>query len=71
MNDLLRDTVEYLKAAGLTPHVEHSRHIKVRFIDAQAHARCIVIARSPSSRFARKKNRALLRRMLRAQPERR
>jgi hypothetical protein len=67
MNELLRDTVECLKAAGLTPHVEHSRHIKVRFIDAQAREHCIVIARSPSCRFARKKNRALLRRMLRTQ----
>jgi hypothetical protein len=67
MNDeLLVETLAFLRSRGLEPHVvEHNRHIKVRFTDTQQRKRIVILSCSPSSRFAIKKNRSLLRRILR------
>jgi hypothetical protein len=65
VTELLRETLATLRAAGLEPWVEQSRHIKVRFIDAHGRAQLIVISRSPGSQFAVKRHRAVVRRLMR------
>jgi hypothetical protein len=66
MSELLRETLRSLRRAGYSPVVTYSRHIKIKFIDRHNCTRLIVVSRSPSSRFARRQNRALVRRILRS-----
>ena len=65
MNQLLLETLAAVRAAGFEPRVERNRHLKISFIDAQQRRRVIVVSNSPSCPFAIKRNRALLRRILR------
>lgn len=65
MSELLRETLSTLRAAGFEPEVEHSKHLKVRFVDAHGRPQLIVVARSPGTVFAIHQHRALLRRLLR------
>jgi hypothetical protein len=68
MSQALDETLHMLRAAGFEPRVDaRGRHLKVRFTDQQNRARLIVISRSPGTSFALQRNRALVRRMLRAQ----
>jgi hypothetical protein len=66
MCDLLEDTLAILADAGIKPEVRQGRHLQVRWHDAAGKRRLLVISRSPSSRFARLKNRHVLRRLLNA-----
>ena len=65
MNPLLKDTVTTLRQHGLAPHIENGLHLKVRFTNALGSQCCLIVSRSPSNRFAIKRNRAELRRLLR------
>jgi hypothetical protein len=64
VSDLLEDTLAILADAGIKPEVQQGRHLKVRWHDAAGKRRLVVISRSPSSRFALLRNRAVLRRVL-------
>jgi hypothetical protein len=66
-NLILRETLRVLRAAGFEPHIEQSRHIKLRIVDATGRTHLFVISRSPSDRRACHSHRALLRRFLRKQ----
>jgi hypothetical protein len=67
MNEILRETLRALRDAGFEPRIRYSRHIHVRFTDQQNRERLVVLSNSPGTTFARQKNRALLRRILRGQ----
>jgi hypothetical protein len=64
MNEILRETLDTLSAAGIEPEVRQSKHIKVSWCDPAGNRRLLVVSRSPSSRFALARNRAVLRRLL-------
>jgi hypothetical protein len=69
-NQILKETLSALKAAGLTPRVIQNRHIKISWTDPQGRRRCLIVSRSPSARNTIHAARATLRRLLRkpAQP---
>jgi hypothetical protein len=63
---MLEDTVAILLRHGLDGDIEdRGGHIKVRFINAHGRACQLILSRTPSCRFARTKNRGLLRRLMR------
>jgi hypothetical protein len=62
---LVEDALAALRAQGIAATVEHGRHIKVRFTNAQGKRCLLVVAFSPSDRRAIKNSRAVLRRLLR------
>jgi hypothetical protein len=64
-NALLNDAIATLRQHGLAPEVEHGPHLKIKFINALGSQCCLIVSRSPSNRFAIKRNRAELRRLLR------
>ena len=65
MNPLLEEAIRTLREHGLTSEIEHGPHFKVRFTNALGSQCCLIVSRSPSNRFAIKRNRAELRRLLR------
>jgi hypothetical protein len=65
-NALLRDALAMLKQAGIRPQIRQGRHFKVCWTDRAGHARCLIVARSPSDWRAGHNNRRELRRLLRA-----
>jgi hypothetical protein len=67
VNQLLRETLATLRNAGFEPRVERRRHVKVSFVDAQQRKCVVILSCSPSNRHAAKRNRSLLRRILRGQ----
>jgi hypothetical protein len=64
MNQILRETLATLNAAGFKPGVQHGKHIKVTWHDAAGRRHILVISISLSNRRALQRNRALLRRLL-------
>jgi len=63
---LLDDAVDILLRHGLTPEVKNGgAHYKIRFVNALGSKCLLIVSQSPSSRFAVRKNRAELRRLLR------
>ena len=62
---LLEDAIDTLRQHGLTGEIEYGPHFKVRFTNALGSQCCLIVSRSPSNRFAIKRNRAELRRLLR------
>jgi hypothetical protein len=64
MNQILRETLATLSAAGFKPKVRHGKHLKVAWHDAAGRRQVLVISVSPSDRRAVRQNRALLRRLL-------
>jgi hypothetical protein len=64
MTDILKDTLAILAAAGIKPEVQQARHVKIRWQDSAGNRRLLVVSRSPSNRFARLRNRAVLRHLL-------
>jgi hypothetical protein len=64
MNQILRETLATLGAAGIKPDVRQGKHIKVTWHDAAGRRQVLVISMSPSNRRAIYRNRALLRRLL-------
>jgi hypothetical protein len=62
---LLEDAIDTLRQHGLTGEIEHGPHFKVRFTNALGSQCCLIVSRSPSNRFAIKRNHAELRRLLR------
>jgi hypothetical protein len=65
MNEILRETLDTLRAAGIKPEVRQSKHIKVTWRDSTGHGYLLVISRSPSARRTRVKTRSTLRRLIR------
>jgi hypothetical protein len=63
--EILRETLETLRACGFEPRVEQSKHFKVRWHDRAGRPRFVVISRSPSDRNTIHAARATLRRLLR------
>jgi hypothetical protein len=63
---LLEDTLDILCEHGLVGEVEEGPHFKVRFTNPLGRQCTLIVSRSPSCRLASKKNKALLRRLLRA-----
>ena len=63
---LLEDTLATLRQHGLAAEVEQGPHFKVRFVNPLGRFCTLIVSRSPSSRFANKRNEAQLRRLLRA-----
>jgi hypothetical protein len=62
---LPKDAIKTLRKHGLAGEVESGRHFKIRFVNANG-SRCIlVMSRTPSCKFAIKRNRAVLRRLMR------
>jgi hypothetical protein len=67
LSPLLHDTIDELRRRGLDAEIdERSRHFKVRFTNPLGRPCLLILSRSPSGRLAAKKNRAVLRRLLRA-----
>ena len=64
-SELLRETLSTLRQHGSEPRVVQSKHFKIRWQDQAGRSRCLVLSSSPSCPFAIKKNRAVLRRLLR------
>ena len=67
--ELLEETLEVLREQGLDATVEPGAHFKIKFTNALGRPCVLIISRSPSCRLAGKRNRALLRRLLRAAPK--
>ena len=65
-NEILRDTLAVLAAAGIKPVVTHGAHIEVQWRDASGHKHTLVVSSSTRSRSALKANRTILRRLLRS-----
>jgi hypothetical protein len=66
-NDLVREAVEMLIAAGRTPVVSNGgKYAKVSWVDNCGRRLTLVVSVSPSNHRARVNSRATLRRMLRA-----
>jgi hypothetical protein len=65
MNALLEDAITMLRQHGLTPEIENGSHFKIRFTNVLGSRCCLVVSRTPSNRFAIKRNRAVLRRLMR------
>ena len=65
MNALLDDAIATLRRHGLVLEIEHGSHLKIKFTNAHGSKCCLVLSRSPSCPFAIKKNRAVLRRLMR------
>jgi hypothetical protein len=66
---LLEQALEVLREQGLRPQIEIGAHFKVRFTNALGRPCILIVLRSPSCRLAGKRNRALLRRLLRTPKE--
>jgi hypothetical protein len=64
MSQLLRETLQTIRSAGFNPHVEQNRHFKISFINAQGRKCVVILSCTPGSRFALRRNRSLLRRLL-------
>jgi hypothetical protein len=64
-NEILADALELLHLHGIIPQVEHSKHCKIKFVDAAGKNQMLVVSRSPSTVFARRKSLGVLRRLLR------
>jgi hypothetical protein len=64
VNEILRETLTTLKAAGLEPQVVQSRHFKVCWTDPHGRRRHVIVSCSPSSRYALHRARAVLRRLM-------
>jgi hypothetical protein len=64
-NEALQDTLDTLKAEGIRPEVQQSKHIKVTWRDSAGIGYLLVISRSPSARRTRVKTRSTLRRLIR------
>jgi hypothetical protein len=62
-NSLVLEALDTLKARGFVPVVKSGRHFKITWID---HGRrfLLVVSRSPSSPYAERRSRALLKRLL-------
>jgi hypothetical protein len=64
-NPLVTEAPDTLKARGLVPTIKDNgqKHIKIAWID---HGRkfLLIVSRTPSSRFAQRRSRAVLRRLL-------
>jgi hypothetical protein len=69
-NNLIEDSLAVLRAHGLGAEVHNGGHYKIKFTNKFGVKCTLVISRSPSDRNAHKSNRALLRRLLQAQPQR-
>jgi hypothetical protein len=65
-NEVLRDTLATLAAAGIKPTITQNSHIKVQWRDAGGHRHTLVVSSSTRSRSALKANRTILRRLLRS-----
>jgi hypothetical protein len=64
-NGIVRETVERLKARGVTPTIRNGgKHLKIRWADGNR-TFTIVVSRSPSDRNAEHRARATLKRVLR------
>jgi len=63
-NEILADALATLRRAGIEPRVIRNRHWKVSWTDQCGRTRLLTISFSPSSRHARVKSRAILRRLL-------
>jgi hypothetical protein len=68
MNDVLRDSLDILNAAGIKPSVHRGKHTKVSWYDPTGRRRILVVSASPSSRNAIYANRTVLRRLLGGRP---
>jgi hypothetical protein len=65
-NQILAETLAALRAAGITPRVIQSKHVKIVWTDAQGQQQHVAVARSPGCRNAVRAARATLRRAMRA-----
>jgi hypothetical protein len=64
--ELIGDALRLLYERGFVPSVqENGRHIKIRWVDFGRRF-TLIISRTPSDIYARKKSRATLRRLLRS-----
>lgn len=63
-NQIVRETLATLKAAGFEPHVIKARHIKICWTDPGGRRRLLVVSNSPSCRNAIHRARATLRRLM-------
>jgi hypothetical protein len=64
MNEVLRDALGGLDAAGIKPTVSYGKHAKVSWHDATGRRLVLVVSTSPSDTRARLNSRAVLRRLL-------
>jgi hypothetical protein len=64
VNQILRETLATLNAAGFKPMVQHGKHIKVAWYDIAGRRQILVISISPSNRRALQRIARCLRRLL-------
>jgi hypothetical protein len=63
--ELIADALALLHEHGFVPQIqENGKHIKVRWVDSRRRY-TLVVSRTPSDIYARKKSRATLKRLLR------
>jgi hypothetical protein len=67
MNALVEDAIDTLRRHGLTGEIEEagSGHFKVKFVNGRGSKCLLIVSRTPSSQRAIKRNRAVLRRLMR------
>jgi hypothetical protein len=63
-DEILKEAVEMVRAAGFEPSITRSRHYKVSWVDQYGRTRLLVVAFSPSKQRAQVQSRAILRRLL-------
>ena len=65
-NELLIEALAAIRAAGFEPIVVHNRHLKVSWVDHQSRTCTLIVSHTSRSQLARVRNRATLRKLLRA-----
>jgi hypothetical protein len=63
-NELLEEALAMLRQAGFKPRVIRNRHWKISWTDQCGRTRVLVVAFTPSNRWARVQSRNTLRRLL-------
>ena len=63
--DIIDDALTLLHAHGIAPTIERGKHVKLRWRNDAGRPFLLVVSRTPSTVFARRKSLSVLRRLLR------